>query len=165
MGGEIEVDESYFGAGGKEREAGALPESPGFRLLKRGGRVYTKIIPDARADLDAHHRGRSFPTASFIATAGAATMCWTCRTSNTFGSTLEAVCRQAKPFNGIENFWNQAKRHMRKFNGVPREHFPLFLKECEWRFNNPQPQTQMKQVKQWVKEFLACCNSHVCELG
>jgi hypothetical protein len=21
--------------------------------------------------------------------------------------------------NGIENFWNQAKRHMRKFNGVP----------------------------------------------
>jgi hypothetical protein len=28
--------------------------------------------------------------------------------------------------NGIENFWNQAKRHMRKFNGVPKSHFPLF---------------------------------------
>ncbi len=27
--------------------------------------------------------------------------------------------------NGIENFWNQAKRHLRKFNGVPKEHFPL----------------------------------------
>ncbi|MBT4733208.1 IS1595 family transposase, partial [Candidatus Woesearchaeota archaeon] len=37
--------------------------------------------------------------------------------------------------NGIENFWNQAKRHMRKFNGIPRQHFHLFLKECEWRFN------------------------------
>jgi len=57
--------------------------------------------------------------------------------------------------NGIENFWNQAKRHMRKFNGVPREHFPLFLKECEWRFNNPNPQMQMMQIKQWVREFLA----------
>ena len=22
--------------------------------------------------------------------------------------------------NGVENFWNQAKRHMRKFNGVPK---------------------------------------------
>jgi transposase len=28
---------------------------------------------------------------------------------------------------------------LRKFNGVPKEHFPLFLKECEWRFNNPKP--------------------------
>jgi transposase len=33
--------------------------------------------------------------------------------------------------NGIENFWNQAERHMRKFNGVPKNHFSLFLKECK----------------------------------
>ncbi len=38
-----------------------------------------------------------------------------------------------------ENFWNQAKRYMRKFNGIPQEHFHLFLKECEWRFNNSNP--------------------------
>ena len=25
--------------------------------------------------------------------------------------------------NGIKNFWNQAKRHMRKFNGVPKAKF------------------------------------------
>jgi len=37
--------------------------------------------------------------------------------------------------NGIENFWNQAKRHLRRFNGIPRQHFRLFLAECEWRFN------------------------------
>jgi len=41
--------------------------------------------------------------------------------------------------NGIENFWNQAKRHLRRFNGVPKENFPLFLRECEWRFNTPNP--------------------------
>ena len=56
--------------------------------------------------------------------------------------------------NGIENFWNQAKRHMRKFNGVPKAHFGLFLKECEWRFNNPSPQAQLKQLKQWVKLYM-----------
>ena len=33
--------------------------------------------------------------------------------------------------NGIENFWNQAKRHLRKFNGIPKKNFNLFLKECE----------------------------------
>ncbi|HEZ4923802.1 TPA: transposase [Neisseria meningitidis] len=38
--------------------------------------------------------------------------------------------------NGIENFWNQAKRHLRKFNGIPKAHFELYLKECEWHFNN-----------------------------
>ena len=29
--------------------------------------------------------------------------------------------------NGIENFWNQAKRHMSKFNGVPKAQFGLYL--------------------------------------
>ena len=56
--------------------------------------------------------------------------------------------------NGIENFWNQAKRHMRKFNGVPAKHFPLFLKECKWRFNNSDPKAQLKQLKQWVKQHM-----------
>jgi len=54
--------------------------------------------------------------------------------------------------NGIENFWNQAKRHMRRFNGVPKDYFPLFLKECEWRFNNSDSKAQLNQLKQWVKE-------------
>ena len=43
---------------------------------------------------------------------------------------------------------------MRKFSGVPNEHFGLFLKECEWRFNNPKPQAQLKMMKQWVKQYL-----------
>ena len=56
--------------------------------------------------------------------------------------------------NGIENFWNQAKRHLRKFNDVPQKHFPLFLKEGEWRFNQPNPKTQLCQLNQWANEFL-----------
>jgi len=52
---------------------------------------------------------------------------------------------------GIENFWNQAKRHMRKFNGTPKDYFPLFLKKCEWRFNNSALQVQLKQLDQGLK--------------
>jgi transposase len=61
FGGEIEVDESYFGGrrNGK-RGRGAAGKIPAFGLslpdsclfanhekVKRGGKVYTKIIPDA----------------------------------------------------------------------------------------------------------------------
>ncbi len=48
FGGEIEVDESYFGGRRKGmRGRGAAGKIPVFGLLKRGGKVYTKIIPDA----------------------------------------------------------------------------------------------------------------------
>ena len=56
--------------------------------------------------------------------------------------------------NGIENFWNQAKRHMRKFNGVLKDNFEVFLKKCEWRFNNTHPKRQLTQLKQLVAENL-----------
>ena len=56
--------------------------------------------------------------------------------------------------NGIENFWNQAKRHLRKFNGVPKERFHLYLKECEWRFNHSDTKSQLLKLKQWVKQGL-----------
>ena len=51
----------------------------------------------------------------------------------------------------IEPFRNQAKRHMREFNGVPKVHFGLFLKEREWRCNNSDPSAQLFQLKQWVR--------------
>ena len=53
--------------------------------------------------------------------------------------------------NSIENFWSQAKRHLCQFNGIPRSHFHLFLKECEWRFNHSDPLLQLNKLKQWVK--------------
>ena len=49
--GEIEVDESYFGGRRKgKRGRGAGGKVPVFGLLKRGGRVYTVMIPNARTD-------------------------------------------------------------------------------------------------------------------
>ena len=51
--------------------------------------------------------------------------------------------------NGIENFWNQAKRVLRKYNGIDRKSFPLFLKECEFRFNFGTPSRQLKTLRDW----------------
>ena len=47
LAGQIEVDESYFGGHRKGKHGrGAAGKVPVFGLLKRGGRVYTAIIPD-----------------------------------------------------------------------------------------------------------------------
>ncbi|MBT7030151.1 MAG: IS1595 family transposase, partial [Rhodospirillaceae bacterium] len=32
--------------------------------------------------------------------------------------------------------------------------FGLFLKECEWRFNNSDPLNQLSQLRQWVREYM-----------
>ena len=153
--GEIEVDESYFGGKRKgKRGRGAAGKVPVFGLLKRGGKVYTKIIPDAKAGtLMPIMQERIMPD-SVVYT--------DCLSSY---NVLDVSCfkhyrinhselfaDRKNHINGIENFWNQAKRHMRKFNGVPKDHFHLYLKECEWRFNNPKIDRQIKLLKQIVKK-------------
>ena len=50
LSGEIEADESYFGCVRQGRRGrGAAGKVPVFGLFKRGDRVYTAIIPDAKA--------------------------------------------------------------------------------------------------------------------
>ena len=155
--GEIEVDESYFGGTRKgKRGRGAAGKVPVFGLLKRGGKVYTKIIIDASgATLLPIIERKVIPDSIVYSD------CWKGYNALDIAGFKHYRINHSKLFangknhiNGIENFWNQAKRHMRKFNGVPKAHFGLFLKECEWRFNNPSPQAQLKQLKQWVKLYM-----------
>jgi len=157
LSGEIEVDESYFGGHRKgKRGRGAAGKVPVFGLLKRGGKVYTKVIPDAKATtLMPIIREKVIPDSIVYSDY------WRGYNVLDVSEFKHYRINHSKLFadkhnhiNGIENFWNQAKRHLRKFNGVPKEHFPLFLKECEWRFNNPRPQAQLSQLKQWVKEIM-----------
>jgi len=157
LSGEIEVDESYFGGHRKgKRGRGAAGKVPVFGLLKRGGKVYTKVIPDAKATtLMPIIREKVIPDSIVYSDY------WRGYNVLDVSEFKHYRINHSKRFadrhnhiNGIENFWNQAKRHLRKFNGVPKEHFPLFLKECEWRFNNPRPQAQLSQLKQWVKEIM-----------
>ena len=155
--GEIEVDESYFGGRRQGRRGrGAAGKVPVFGLLKRGGRVYTKTIPDASGGTLVPIIKRKVVPDSIVYTD-----CWKGYNALDVSALRHFRINHSELFadrhnhiNGIENFWNQAKRHMRKFNGVPKAHFGLFLKECEWRFNNSDPQAQLRQLKQWLKPYL-----------
>jgi transposase-like protein len=43
--------------------------------------------------------------------------------------------RGKRHVNGIEGFWGFAKHRLAKFNGIKKERFDWYLKECEFRFN------------------------------
>ena len=177
------MDESYFGGKRKgKRGRGAAGKIPAFGLslpdsclfanhekVKRGGKVYTKIIPDASGAtlIPIIERkvvpllGDCFaftwqPTDSIVYSD-----CWRGYNVLDVSDLHHFRINHSKIFadrynhiNGIESFWNQAKRHMRKFNGVPKIQFGLYLKECEWRFNNSDPSVQLSQLRQWVKKYL-----------
>lgn len=155
--GEIEVDESYFGGTRKgKRGRGSAGKVPVFGLLKRGGKVYTKVIADASSQTLIPIIERKVIPDSIVYSD-----CWRGYNVLDVSAFKHYRINHSKLFadkqnhiNGIENFWNQAKRHMRKFNGVPKANFELFLKECEWRFNNPTPQAQLLQLKQLVKQYM-----------
>ena len=152
--GEIEVDESYFGGRRKGRRGrGAAGKIPVFGLLKRGGKVFAKVIPNAKSKtLMGIMQEKIVPDSIVYSdTFSAYTVLDVSEFKHYRINHFKLFADKKNHINGIENFWNQAKRHMRKFNGVPKDHFPLFLKECEWRFNNQNPKDQLRQLKQWVK--------------
>ena len=140
--GEVEVDESYFGARrvkGK-RGRGAGGKTIVFGIYKRNGKVFTEIVPDvARKTLQAIIRGRvSIETVihsdgwrgyNGLVDIGYPKHFRVNHSANEFANEISNI-------NGIESFWSYAKRRLQKFNGVKKETFHLHLKECEFRFNH-----------------------------
>ena len=149
---EIELDESYFGGVRKgKRGRGAAGKVPVFGLLKRGGKVYTQIIDNTRTDTLMPIIRRKIAPDSIVDTDSY-------RSYNALDisefkhyrinhSTVFADGRNH--INGIENFWNQAKRILRKYNGIPAKQFYGFLKESEFRFNYGSHRHQCSILKKW----------------
>ncbi|MDG6240057.1 IS1595 family transposase [Glaesserella parasuis] len=136
--GQIELDESYFG-GHREgkRGRGAAGKVAVLGILKRQGKVFTvvvndtktttlmpviarKIKPDSWVYTDTYHSYDALDVSEF---------------HHERISHSELFTVKQNHINGIENFWSQSKRILRKYNGIDRKSFPLFLKECEFRFN------------------------------
>jgi transposase len=152
MGGEVEVDESYFGGRRKgKRGRGAGGKVPVFGLLKRGGKVHVVVIPNARTDtLFPIIRDKVRPDSIvYTDSFGAYDILDVSEFHHVRINHSELFAEDANHINGIENFWNQAKRHMRSYNGIPQQHFHLFIKECEWRFNHRPVANLSKLLQKW----------------
>ena len=140
LGGEVEVDESYFGGKRKgQRGRGAADKVPVFGILKRNGKVYTRIVEDvSRKTLQRIIRTKVIPESVIY--------------SDSFRSYNGLVLDGFRHYridhdrgfinegwnhiNGIENFWGYAKTKLKRYYGVSRGHYYLYIKEMEFRFNN-----------------------------
>ncbi len=150
--GEIELDESYFGGVRKgKRGRGALGKVPVFGILKRGGKVYTQVIGNTKTDTLMPIIRRKIRPDSVVYTDSY-------RSYNALDVSefkhyrinhSELFADGKNHINGIENFWNQAKRILRKYNGIPAKQFYWFLKETEFRFNYGSHKEQLKTLKSW----------------
>ena len=156
VAGEIEIDESYFGGHRKgKRGRGAGGKVAVFGILKRGGRVYTLVAPNLRREtLLPIIRDKIVPD-SIVYTDSYAV--YDVLDVSEFhhhriNHSDAFVDEGHNHINGIENFWNQAKRTLSRYNGIPRAHFALFLKEAEFRFNYGTPSQQLRQIKRWVRQ-------------
>lgn len=153
--GEVEADESYFGGVRKgKRGRGAAGKVAVFGLLKRGGKVYTAIIPNTKTETLLPIIQEKVQPDSIVYTD-------TFRAYNALDVSgfhhsrinhSELFADKQNHINGIENFWNQAKRHLRRFNGIKPDNFYYFLKECEWRFNAGNHKTLLSQLKHWYSD-------------
>jgi len=150
--GDIEIDESYFGGVRKgKRGRGAAGKVVVFGMLKRHGRVFTviventktktlmneialKIKPDSIVYTDAYHSYDALDVSEF---------------HHHRINHSDVFVDEKNHINEIENFWNQAKRVLRKYNGIDKKYFHLFLKECEFRFNYGTPKNQLKILRKW----------------
>ena len=144
--GEVEMDESYFGARRIRglRGRGAYGKTIVFGLKKRGGRVYTQVIKNCSRKAILPLISRKIDTSATVFTDGFKTYDGLVSMGykkhyRVYHGKNEFAKRSGKirnHINGIENFWGIAKVRLSKFRGMNKETFYLHLKECEFRFNN-----------------------------
>lgn len=140
LSGEIEVDESYFGARrvrGK-RGRGASGKVPVIGLLKRNGKVYTQVVQNcSREQLLPIIQGKILSESTVFTDA------W-----RSYDSLIlhgydhyrihhheNEFARGKNHINGIESFWSFTKARLLKMKGVRKDKFVLHLKESEFRWN------------------------------
>ena len=110
-----------------------------FGVLKRQGKVYLTVVPNCTREALMPVITGQILESSTIYTDG-----WRAYDGlilnghdhyRVFHSENE-FARGKCHVNGIESFWSFAKRRLAKFNGIASSKFVLYLKECEFRFNN-----------------------------
>ena len=157
---EIELDESYFWPSRVrwKRWRWAWQKIKVFGLLKRNWKVYTQIVPNCKADsLLPIIRGK-VDKESVINTDWWNAYNWLVdlwyKKHYRIHHWNNEFARWKQHINWIESFWSFTKRRLAKFNGIKPDKFPLYLKECEFRFNYwLQKKNIYDQLKKLLKNY------------
>ena len=138
--GEIEMDEAYFGGRRKgKRGRGAKGKSIVFGLLERDGRVYTRVVEHVSKEelmgiiKKKTRKGSVYYTDTFRSYNSLKRLGKHHQVNH---SKTLADRRTKNHINGTEGFWSFAKHILYNYRGVSKYHFPMYLKEVEYRFNH-----------------------------
>lgn len=139
--GEVEVDESFFGARRKrgKRGRGAYGKTIVFGIYKRNGKVYTEVVENcSRKTLHAVIQGKvSFESVVYSdgwrAYQGLVDLGY--KRHYRIDHAANEFAQGKNHINGIEGFWGFAKSRLSKFKGLLPSTFYLHLKETEFRYN------------------------------
>ena len=140
LSGEIEADESYFGAKrirGKWGR-GAAGKTPVFGILKRDGKIYVNIVKNCKKEQLLPIIEGKVLEGSTIYSDG-----WKSYDGLILNGydhyrvyhSKNEFSRGKTHINGIESFWSYTKRRLSKFNGLSDKVFHLHLMESEFRWN------------------------------
>ncbi len=143
MAGEVEVDESYFGArrGRGKRGREASGKVPIIGLLKRGGKVFTQIVENcSKQALVPLIKGKVLSEATVYTDGGKSydDLILDGDKHHRIHHHENGFARAKNHVNGIGSFWSYTKMRLAKLHGIRPICFPLHLKESEWRFNHRQ---------------------------
>ena len=122
----VESEESDFGRVGKgKRGHGAGGKVAVFGLLKRCGEVCAAIIPNAKTEtlLPIIREYVGPDSIVYIDTFGAYNALDVSDFHHHRVNHSKILADKQNQINGIKTFWNLAKRHMRKCNGIKPENF------------------------------------------
>ena len=145
VGGEIEVQVISFNTVCRgKRGPGAGVDVKCLVLLKRGGKVYAVAIPNTRT-------ATLMSIIERIILPGSAVYTDDSPKYDALDDSDFIHVRQHSDPHGIHNFWDQSNFFLARFHGIPQQSFPLFLKECEWRFNGGNDRELENQLKAWVR--------------
>jgi len=133
----------------------AAPGVPVFGLVSREGKVHTVLIHDGRPpDAPVAAAETGVPLDAIVYYAGSSGERGALAVTAFHQQRVDDEKRPARGgprIDSVENFWGQAKRHLRRYGGIPRQHLGLFLKECEWRFNYGSPRQLLEVLKAWIE--------------
>ena len=139
LGGEIELDEAYFGGRRKgKRGRGAAGKVPVFGILERDGQVHVSVVADVSAatllklTIKKVRRGSVVYTDRF----GSYDSLMFCGYRHLKIDHQKLFSSGRVYINGLEGFWSWAKERLMKHHGVSKVRFPLYLKELEFRYNH-----------------------------
>lgn len=130
---------TWAGTGRDSGGRGAAGKVAVFGLLKRRGKVYTRPVPNVTQETLRAVIRQKVPKGSTI---------YSDQFSGCDGLITEGyrhyrinhgegfATSRRRHINGSENFWGYAKTKLKRYYGISRSQFLLYLKEMEFRFNH-----------------------------